>query len=339
MGETASRSSSSSESGNTTDQCPDSELRVQLHIPLAVVYSLICVLGLAGNLVALWVFSIKSRKNSIRVLLKNLVFADLLLVVCLPFRISYHAHGNIWGVSPILCTVVSCLFYTNMYISIILLGLISVNRYLKINHSTGMQPWLVSPQGTRILCAGVWVGVSSFTLTVYTYHLGTDNKCFQYKSLLKEKWKAYINMLGVVIFWLVFVALMVSYGKIAHKLLKKSHEMPGFPNASHYVQSAKKSFFILFVFTFCFVPYHLFRVFYIQTQITDTSCFWSGVADIGNEVALLFTASNSCLDPIMYFLLSSSVRKEMLRMANSVFRVRDAGRIKEHHLQRDEQES
>ncbi|XP_041857121.1 probable G-protein coupled receptor 34 [Melanotaenia boesemani] len=303
------------------DKCIDDSL----HIPLGVGYSVICILGFAGNLVALWAFfMVKSKKNSIRVFLINLVFADLLLVFCLPFRIFYHTHNDTWDMNPILCTIVSCLFYTNMYISIILLGLISVDRYLKINCSIGMQRRLLSPKSARVICAVVWVGVSAFTLSIYMWKLSNpDRRCFRYKTLQDAKWKAYINMLAIFIFWIVFIALMVSYGKIAMKLLKQSKERPDMPNASRYARTAKKSFFILFVFTFCFVPYHVFRIFYIVTQITNSSCSSINLADKTNEVALLFTASNSCLDPIMYFLFSSSVRKEMRHIANRVFCVRD----------------
>ncbi|KAK1902712.1 putative G-protein coupled receptor 34 [Dissostichus eleginoides] len=131
----------------------------------------------------------------------------------------------------------------------------------------------------------------------------------------------------LVLFWMVFVSLVVSYAKIALKLQRISKEKPDLPNAARYKRTARKSFFILFLFTVCFVPYHIVRVFYIKTQITDTACIWRGVADKANEVALLFSALNSCLDPVMYFLLSSSVRREVLRLVSSVFCVRDANGV------------
>lgn len=127
----------------------------------------------------------------------------------------------------------------------------------------------------------------------------------------------------MVLFWLIFISLVVSYGKIARKLQRASQEKPGLPNAPRYARTARKSFFILFLFTICFVPYHTVRVFYIKTQITNASCFWQGVADKANEVALLFSALNSCLDPVMYFLLSSSVRKEVLHLVGNILCVRD----------------
>lgn len=154
--------------------------------------------------------------------------------------------------------------------------------------------------------------------------VGLPYRCFHYKRLHHQKWKAYINMVIVTGFWLVFVPLVVSYSKIALKLQRASQQKPGLPNATHFARTAKKSFFILFLFTVCFVPYHLVRIFYIWTQITDTTCYWQGVADRANEVALLFSALNSCLDPVMYFLLSSSVRKEVLHLLGNVLCVRDA---------------
>lgn len=157
----------------------------------------------------------------------------------------------------------------------------------------------------------------------FSLHEFVVSRCFHYKSLRNAKWKAYINIFLLVIFWLVFISLVVSYGKIALKLLRTSQEKPGLPNALHYARTARKSFFILFLFTICFVPYHIVRVFYIKTQITETSCLWQSVADKANEVALLFSALNSCLDPVLYFLLSSSVRKEVLRLVGNMFCVRD----------------
>lgn len=145
---------------STTPPCEDHDA---LQGPLAVLYSVIFILGLAGNLVALWVFlRVHSKKNSVRVFLINVALADLLLVVCLPFRILYHSQGNIWKLDPILCKVVGNLFYMNMYISVVLLGLISVDRYIKIHHGAGMPHKLRSSNWSIVLCAVVWT--VSFTL-------------------------------------------------------------------------------------------------------------------------------------------------------------------------------
>ncbi|XP_061580354.1 probable G-protein coupled receptor 34b [Cololabis saira] len=302
-----------------------------LRVPLATFYTLIFLPGLAGNLLALYVFfCVHSKKNSVRVFLINIAFADLLLLVCLPFRISYHIQGNVWKLGPYLCNIVGTLFYMNMYISIVLLGMISVDRYLKINHSGGTRRRVLSTQRSTLLCAAIWI--VSFALSLPLMMLNSteesSERCFHYKTLTDMKWKAYINILVLVVFWLAFISLMVSYGKIALKLRRRSQEKPDLPNASRYAQTARKSFFILFLFTLCFVPYHVLRAFYIYSQITDTgSCLWRDAVDKANEVALLFSALNSCLDPVIYFMLSSSVRKEVKRVVSRLFCEKDVRRI------------
>ncbi|XP_018552835.1 probable G-protein coupled receptor 34 [Lates calcarifer] len=309
-----------------------------LQIPLAVLYSIIFILGLTGNLVALWVFfCVHSKKNSVRVFLINIAFADLLLVACLPFRILYHSQGDKWALHPILCKVVGNLFYMNMYISVTLLGLISVDRYLKIHRSAGMQHSLQSTKWSSALCTVVWitsfVTSSAFLIPNKDQHNNLQNntqtnRCFHYKKLIGVEWKAYINIFVIMVFWLVFISLVVSYGKIATRLLRTSEEKSDLPNAARYARIARKSFFILFVFTVCFVPYHIVRVFYIKTQLTpNIPPYWEDVADKANEVALVFSALNSCLDPVMYFLLSSSVRKEVLHLVGSVFCVQDVAGV------------
>uniref|UniRef100_A0A8C6TBT1 Probable G-protein coupled receptor 34 n=1 Tax=Neogobius melanostomus TaxID=47308 RepID=A0A8C6TBT1_9GOBI len=278
---------------------------------LAVLYTIIFIPGLIGNLVALWVFLfVHSKKNSMRVFLINIALADLLLMVCLPFRVLYHSQGNRWTLGPTLCRVVGNLFYMNMYISITLLGMISVDRYLKIHRSARMERRLTT-RGSTAVCALTWAGAVVLMIPLAMSKSQSQTECFHYKQLLEAKWKAYINIGIVAVFWLVFITLMASYAKIGRYLRKRSVEYPNFPSASQYKCSAKKSFFILFLFTMCFVPYHLVRIFYIKTQITETPRFWRSVADRANEISLVFSAFNSCLDPVMYFLLSSSVRREV----------------------------
>ncbi|XP_070305270.1 probable G-protein coupled receptor 34 isoform X1 [Salvelinus sp. IW2-2015] len=128
-----------------------------LRIPLAVLYSVLFVLGLTGNILALWVFLyVHSKNNSVRVFVINVALADLLLVICLPFRVLYHSKANRWDLGPTLCKVVGNLFYMNMYISITLLGLISVDRYLKIQRHAGGQYRLKATRWSSAICGTIW---------------------------------------------------------------------------------------------------------------------------------------------------------------------------------------
>uniref|UniRef100_A0A3B1IPX3 G protein-coupled receptor 34 n=1 Tax=Astyanax mexicanus TaxID=7994 RepID=A0A3B1IPX3_ASTMX len=229
-----------------------------LRVPFAVLYSLLFLFGLAGNVLALWVFLfLHSRHNSVRVFLINVALADLVLVACLPFRVLYHAMGNYWPLGPRMCKVVGNLFYMNMYVSITLLGLISLDRYVKI-------------QGVRRACCRRWLRGSAWSVAACVF--------LWVGSLVA----AYFNLLLVGVFWLVFILLVASYARIALRLLRASRDKPDLG-------------------------------FYIQSQLSETSCEMRRLMDRTNEVMLLFSALNSCLDPVMYFMLSGSVRKRNMQ--------------------------
>ncbi|XP_016106771.1 probable G-protein coupled receptor 34 [Sinocyclocheilus grahami] len=311
-------------SPTTMSKIPQSNCQTDntsLQVPLAIFYALFFVFGLSGNLLALWVFlRVHPKKNSVRIFLINLALADLLLVICLPFRVVYHSNNDRWVLPPLLCRMVGIIFYMNMYISIVLLGFISVDRYLKFQRSSCRRVFLHSR--SVLLCGVIWAVafVCGICLIVLNAEHGESQQCFQYKTLHESKWKAYFNFAIVGMFWLVYGALVISYGRIGMNLLTTSKKKPDFPNAAKYNKTAWKSFFVLFLFTICFVPYHSVRIFYIMSQIAkDTACEWISVLDKTNEVVLLLSAFNSCLDPVMYFLFCSSIRKVMLKIICNSF--------------------
>nr|XP_040042524.1 probable G-protein coupled receptor 34 [Gasterosteus aculeatus aculeatus] len=308
----------------STSETPCSFDDHALRLPQAVLYSLFFLFGLAGNLFALWVFLfLHPSRNSVRVFLINCAVADLVLLACLPFRVFYHLNSNNWILGSVACKVVGNLFYMTMYVSITLLGFISLDRYVRLKgkgrakKGRSLTLWGRSREWSWVVCGVLWgvalVGLVAMASTVEDEKF--TGKCFQFKQRSsKAKGKAYFNGLLVLFFWLVFAMLVVSYGKIASLLLRVSRDKPDFPNAQRYGRTARKSFFVLFLFTVCFGPYHAFRPVYILSQLSDAaSCDYLQMVDRTNEVMLLLSAFNSCLDPVMYFLLSGSVRKAALR--------------------------
>ncbi|NXJ00648.1 GPR34 protein, partial [Psophia crepitans] len=289
-----------------------------LSFALAAFYFIIFVVGLVGNIIALLAFlCIPQKRNSIQVYLVNVAVADLLLIFCLPFRIIYHVKNN-WMFGLILCKTVGTLFYMNMYISIVLLGLISLDRYVKINKSAKRTKMLSTTQSIRICCV-VWaLAIICFITVVAPSFFKSEDRnstmCFHYRNKQNAKPEAILNYIIVIIFWIVFFLLILSYAKIAKNLLKISKKRANFPNAGKYTRTARNSFVVLIIFTICFVPYHVFRFVYITSQLQNPSCYWKDIIHKCNEVMLIFSSFNSCLDPVMYFLMSTSVRKTVLEL-------------------------
>ncbi|XP_013007329.1 probable G-protein coupled receptor 34 isoform X1 [Cavia porcellus] len=304
-----------SEAANVTSCYMEEQL---LSTVLTIFYSVIFIVGLVGNIIALYVFlGIHRKRNSIQIYLLNVAIADLLLIFCLPFRIMYHINQNKWTLGVILCKVVGTLFYMNMYISIILLGFISLDRYIKINRSIQQRRAITTKQSIYICCI-VWaIALAVFlTMIILTLKKGGHNStmCFHYRDKHNAKGEAFFNLVLVVMFWLIFLLIILSYIKIGKNLLRISKRRSKFPNSGKYAITARNSFIVLIIFTICFVPYHGFRFIYISSQLNESLCYWKEIVHKTNEIMLVLSSFNSCLDPVMYFLMSSNIRKIMCQL-------------------------
>uniref|UniRef100_A0A673HIE1 G-protein coupled receptors family 1 profile domain-containing protein n=1 Tax=Sinocyclocheilus rhinocerous TaxID=307959 RepID=A0A673HIE1_9TELE len=121
--------------------------------------------------------------------------------------------------------------------------------------------------------------------------------CFHFHS--KGPVGGTINLTTVVLFLVFYVAFLCFYVKITKKL-KTMSMGNGDPKAqSHKKRVIMKIFLVPAIFTLCFLPYHAIRIPYVLAQMNS---------------ALLLSALNSCLDPIIYYFLSSEYRKTILHI-------------------------
>ncbi|XP_027674414.2 probable G-protein coupled receptor 34 [Chelonia mydas] len=281
-----------------------------LAVTLPVMYSLIFIISLLSNMLALWVFWLHmQRKTSITVYMRNLALSNLLLSLCLPFRVAYQNQS-----SPlILCTVVGAFFYLNMYVSIMFLSLISLDRYLKIIRPLQQSKIHTLPCST-VAARVVWLAYAIFTLSFFfkTREKGpyADN-CFHCRS--KRPLGAALNMVAVATFFIHLPLFLYFYGKISAKLHNVSSGKAQQQSRRTSSRSITKTFVVLVIFTVCFAPYHFVRMPYILAQrdvISSTQ--WKQALHLTNKLVLCILAPNSCLDPVIFFFLSSSFRKAVL---------------------------
>lgn len=153
-------------------------------------YSILFVAALILNSMAAWIFFNIPSTSTFMVFLKNVVghddfcfinvvhplrantwidmlyfqvVADLLMTLTIPVKILSDAGVGGWRLRVFYCRYSAVLFYITMYISILLLGLISLDRYLKIVRPFG-KCGLQRVRNGQILSAAVWVVMLSLAL-------------------------------------------------------------------------------------------------------------------------------------------------------------------------------
>ncbi|XP_051873508.1 P2Y purinoceptor 14-like [Pristis pectinata] len=281
-----------------------------------LLYSIVFIGGFLLNVLAAWIFCHVPNKSSFVIYLKNTVAADLLLVVTLPFKILSGSSLGIWQLEAFVCRCSAVVLYSSMYISIIFLGLISLDRYLKI-----VQPrktlFMHKVTIAKVISVGCWVFMVSFALPsiVLTNKVPTAQTaaaCMKLKSKMGVSWHQIIIIKCKVIFWIVFVLLTLCYLAILKKIYWSEQK---FQKDSSTVnkKANRKIFSIMGVFLICFVPYHVIRIPYDNSQLTKSDCTTRNKLFYAKEASLTLCAFNVCLDPIIYFFLCKSFTKLLCR--------------------------
>ncbi|AWO96828.1 putative C3a anaphylatoxin chemotactic receptor-like [Scophthalmus maximus] len=106
--------------------------RKTLHILSLIVYCLVFVLGVFGNGVVIWVTGFKMKKTINTVWFLNLAVADFLFTAFLPLGVTYTAMDFHWPFGNFMCKLNAIVSSINMFASVYILVVISVDRYVSV---------------------------------------------------------------------------------------------------------------------------------------------------------------------------------------------------------------
>ncbi|XP_030082892.2 P2Y purinoceptor 13 isoform X3 [Serinus canaria] len=231
MGDSASTSSVGNTSGAPSSaQCQRDTTVTHLLFP--VLYTLIFLLGLLLNSLACWAFFHIPSTSTFIVYLKNILVSDFIMTLMLPLKILTDSGLAPWQLKAFVCRFSAVIFYDTMYISIVLLGLIAFDRFLKIVRPFG-KFWVQNPTSAKILATLVWLFflVLSLPNMVLSNQAATPQsvrKCASLKSPLGLRWHEAVNYVCQFIFWTVLILMLLFYTIIAKKgaLHREPNECP-----------------------------------------------------------------------------------------------------------------
>ncbi|XP_062901416.1 P2Y purinoceptor 12-like isoform X2 [Mobula hypostoma] len=297
-------------SNNTAeDKCaPD---RRNSQVIFSVLYTILFIVGLLMNSLAIWVFFEIPSKSNFIVYLKNTVVADVLMIVTFLFKIIVESQFRTPKLQVFVCQVSSVIFYLTMYISIIFLMLISTDRYQKTARPFG-RSGICKPRTTKVLSATIWVAMFFLVLPNMLLYKGStmpvnERKCSSLKTQLGLKWHELVNFVCQIIFWSSLVIIVVCYVLISRELYKSYLKTRGNSNKKKKINL--NVFLVLAVFFICFVPFHFARIPYTLSQTRDAfRCSVQVALYYIKEGTLSMIALNACFDPLIYFFLCRSFK-------------------------------
>lgn len=266
-----------------------------LWVTLMVVNTLMFVVGVLLNSLALYVFCQRSRSRTTPAIYTiNLAVADLLVALSLPARIAlYYSGGD--------CTacfyVHTFSYFVNMYCSILFLTSICVDRYMAVVRPSGAAGRWRSPVVAKGVSACVWL----FAVVV-TYSLQTSALEFRGTSCCRLAVLFALTLLEFALPLLVIVTFTVR----AACALADGGLMP--QSWGRRARAVRLLVAVLVVFTVCFTPYHVREaVVYFQLGGSREQHV------VAYHVTITLSSLNSCLDPVVYCFVPDSFRSTLRR--------------------------
>ncbi|XP_051813403.1 chemerin-like receptor 1 [Acanthochromis polyacanthus] len=311
------------------------DLFKSLHIMSMIVYSLVFVLGVVGNGVVIWVTGFKMKKTVNTVWILNLAVADFLFTAFLPLKVTHLALDFHWPFGNFMCKLHTTVSLLNMFTSIYLLMVISVDRCVSV-------VWPVWAQNHRNIrkaswvSLGVWVVASilsvpyfvfrdtevdpedRFTFCFDNFALSDDYETPSVNQLRQSRNEALVVVQFFLKFLIPFTVIVSCYAIIIHRL-RRNRTL-----ASQTSRPFKIIVAIIITFFVCWAPLHIMGLIHLVKFSSDEpNNKLEFVISVSIPIATNLAFLNSCLNPLLYVFMGQDfkdeVRKSILKALESAF--------------------
>ncbi|XP_034722399.1 P2Y purinoceptor 14-like [Etheostoma cragini] len=284
-----------------------------------LIYTLVFLVGLILNGFTLKVYFCRAQQqvsSSVTVYLKNLAAADFFISLCLPLRITNYASSSV-HVRRVYCNFGASAFYLNMYASILFMGYVAANRYLKIIHPLGTH-FLQTVRAAYIVSMVTWL-VLVATMSMYVLlslltqepsppAVSSAVDCDVLHSRQLAIFYKMVHVGSAAAFLLVLVSLVFFYSSTSHRLSRAQTRQPASSGCTKLAKSRRNMLVLVGVFCVCFVPYHLVRLPYAFLR---QRCAWRQAFYYLKELTITVAVLNVCLDPLIYFIFCKAFRAQL----------------------------
>ncbi|NXI63625.1 GPR35 protein, partial [Anseranas semipalmata] len=257
-----------------------------------IVYIPVLCFGVLLNTIAFWVFCCKLKRwTETRVYMINLMVADCFLLFALPFLTYFTKNKH-----PIdeLCFAIEMIYFTNRPMSIFIIMLIAIDRYIAIKFPLKAKT-LRSPVKSASICVFLWIIQIIYSSFQQTFKKDDEKFCLQkhsvqpkYLSLFSISF-GYFIPLGIIIFCSVKVIKCLK-----EKMASSFHETKLIQKALHIVSVN------LCVFIVCFSPIYIALLLRFAADVAE-ACSLLPKVRVSIQIFACLANTNCCLDAFCYY--------------------------------------
>ncbi|XP_020509679.1 galanin receptor 2a [Labrus bergylta] len=288
---------------------------------ISVGFTLIFLVGTVGNSLVLAVLFRNGQMKTTNLFILNLGIADLCFIVfCVPFQATIYTLDQ-WVFGAVVCKVVHFIIYLTMYASIFTLTAVSVDRYLAICYPLRSRQ-MRTPKNAIASIVLLWLLALLFSAPYLSYftqmELAGAVLCI---PAWESKPRFVMDVCTFVFGYLVpILVLGLTYARTVRHLWTSVDPVKDASESRRAKRKVTKMIVVVAaLFCVCWLPHHLVVL-----------CMWSGRFPLNHATYVLRILShllayaNSCLNPVVYALVSKHFRKGFRKVFTCSPRTRDA---------------
>ncbi|CDQ60286.1 unnamed protein product [Oncorhynchus mykiss] len=281
-----------------------------LRIIISVIYSVVCALGLIGNILVLYLMKSKQvwKKSSINLFVTSLAVTDFQFVLTLPFWAIENALDFTWLFGKAMCKIVSYVTAMNMYASVFFLTAMSVARYWSVASA-------LNSRRRRPRCCSA--GFMSIVIWVAAIFAALPHAVFSTTATVSNEELCLVKFPDTVDaqFWLglyhsqkVLIGFLIPLGiiSVCYLLLLRfiTSKNVNTSTAKRRSKVTKSVTIVVLSFFLCWLPNQALTAWGILIK-HNAYAF---------PVSVCLAHSNSCLNPILYCLMRREFRKALKKL-------------------------
>uniref|UniRef100_A0A3Q3AZZ2 Relaxin-3 receptor 1 n=2 Tax=Kryptolebias marmoratus TaxID=37003 RepID=A0A3Q3AZZ2_KRYMA len=292
-----------------------------VRITISVIYSLVCALGLVGNLLVLYLMKSKQvwRISSINLFVTSLAVTDFQFVLTLPFWAVENALDFTWPFGKAMCKIISYVTAMNMYASVFFLTAMSVARYCSLASALKGRRRRAHCCSARIVSILIWFAAVSAALpqAVFstTFSVSNEDLCLvkfpETNGSSTQFWFGLYHSQKVLLGFLVPLGVIsVSYLLLLRFITSKNINTS---SAKRRAKVTKSVTIVVLSFFLCWLPNQALTVWGILVKLNavNFSYEYYTMQAYVFPVSVCLAHSNSCLNPILYCLMRREFRKAL----------------------------
>ncbi|XP_069000530.1 mu-type opioid receptor [Embiotoca jacksoni] len=287
---------------------PDDDTNpVIIAIVITALYSIVCVVGLVGNVLVMYIIVRYTKmKTATNIYIFNLALADALVTSTLPFQSVNYLMGT-WPFGDMLCKMVMSIDYYNMFTSIFTLTTMSIDRYVAVCHPVKALDFR-TPRNAKIVNVCNWILSSAIGLPVMFMASTTPSSIVDCKLIFPHPSWYWDTLLKICVFIFAFIMpvliITVCYGLMILRL-KSVRMLSGSQEKDRNLRRITRMVLVVVaVFIVCWTPIHIFVIITALINIPSST-----LQTITWHFCIALGYTNSSLNPVLYGYLDENFKR------------------------------